>query len=430
MFREEVLLSSEKNHKSCKSLDKGISFSQNTIQMELRNSMDSPECSLEFRAGNNVSKSLLLLKKFQDENVLINHEKFKTILGNSFIPYDINSNDEIMEGMDKNDEFSKRSIVYELYGEVFDDSDSESIKSFLAKKNRKSHHGISASCIGRNRKTEKRGEKTESSISHLRSIDEDFVDKNNIPDIRNYDLSKNPNIDFNNSYNDNNNDIYDNNKNNHNNHNNDNNNDDNDNKSSSNNNNNNNNNHDNDNKSSNNNNNNNNNNDNDNKCSNNNSNYKNNSSNTKNNNNNNINNERNNNIIEFEKNLHIASYSEDENLQNKQKSVFSIDEKSRNSTLIENRRETKDGTKYSKSDDTSQNKKNKNIRETRAEHPIEQVIQCYFILYGEILILNITFLLIINLVRVLFIYFMYLFLYFAIILLLFYFYTNLPCLLY
>ena len=332
MFREEVLLSSEKNHKSCKSLDKGISFSQNTIQMELRNSMDSPECSLEFRAGNNVSKSLLLLKKFQDENVLINHEKFKTILGSSFIPYDINSNDEIMEGMDKNDEFSKRSIVYELYGEVFDDSDSESIKSFLAKKNRKSHHGISASCIGRNRKTEKRGKKTESSVSHLRSIDEDFVDKNNIPDIRNYDLSKNPNIDFNNCNNDSNNDI-----NNNNNDINDNN-DDNDNKSSSNNNNNN----------------------NDNKSSNNNIYYKNNSSHTKkNNNDDNINNESNNNIIEFEKNLHIASYSEDENLQKKQKSVFSIDEKSRNSTLIENRRETKDGTKYSKSDDTSQNKKNK-----------------------------------------------------------------------
>ena len=75
----------------------------------------------------------------------------------------------------KNNQFSKRLLVYQLYGEKFNDSDGDTIKSFLAKRNRKSSH---RSDVDRSRGRKDRSEKKIEFMTDSTTMSDNFKKRN------------------------------------------------------------------------------------------------------------------------------------------------------------------------------------------------------------------------------------------------------------
>ena len=149
LSQKEDSISNDNNYSSQKSDERILSPSHP------RNVIDSPECSPHREAVNDVSKSWIVFDKYKKDGSLMNYGDPKNNLAKTFPSnYDISS---MLKK--KNNHFSKRCLVFQLYGEKFDDSDGDTIKSFLAKQNRKSSHRSDVDrCRGR---TDRSGKKIE-----------------------------------------------------------------------------------------------------------------------------------------------------------------------------------------------------------------------------------------------------------------------------
>ena len=157
---------SDDNNQANKGSDEGIL----TLSYP-RNAIESLECSPHRDAVNDVSKSWIIFDKLKKDDDLMNHRNPRDILAKTFpSSYDISS---MLKK--KNNQFSKRRLVYQLYGEKFDDSDGDTIKSFLAKRNRKSSH---RSDVDRSRGRKDRGEKKIEFMTDSTTMSDDFKKRN------------------------------------------------------------------------------------------------------------------------------------------------------------------------------------------------------------------------------------------------------------